>query len=72
MPMLWKQGDWEIHRNTIGAREGVGLCLRHRGCSTEGQANGGACSCSKGECYNCKLKVPDDVKGFFTLVKWER
>ncbi|KKK51429.1 hypothetical protein LCGC14_3115030 [marine sediment metagenome] len=75
MSRKWKQGDWEIHLNTTGATTGVGWCLRHTACGNEKgyeEDDKGHCSCSNGVCYHCKVEVPDEVKGFFELVKWKR
>lgn len=65
---LWEQGDWAILKNTSDDVDGTGLCLRHLGCGERK----GACSCSDDECYSCKTHVPDEIKGFFALVKWSR
>lgn len=76
MSMKWKQDDWEIHLNAIGDKAGGGWCLRHMGCAspdgTYEEVDGGHCACSKGMCYLCNTEVPDDIKGFFELVKWKR
>ncbi len=74
MGVKWKQGEWEIHHNTIVDKPDGGWCLRHVGCNS-GRSRGdgsGQCSCTNDECYVCKLKVPDEIKGFFALVKWTR
>ncbi len=69
----WKQGDWEIHLDEIGDKAG-GWCLRHIGCTVDRYPSDdhGLCSCSLGKCYNCDTQVPDDIQGFFELVKWKR
>ena len=76
MSMKWKQGDWAIHLNDKGDKAGNGWCLRHMPCGGHtvqyDEGDRGSCSCSKGECRNCNVKVPDEVKGFFELVKWKR
>lgn len=74
MSMKWKQGEWEIHRDSIGEKAGGGWCLRHTGCCTTTYPSDdiGQCVCSKGECYVCNTEVPEEIKGFFALVKWKR
>ena len=73
MSVKWKQGDWEIHLNDRGDKRGSGWCLRHMSCTTQKQyPDGGQCSCSNGKCYMCNVPVPDEIKGFFELVKWKR
>lgn len=72
--IVFQQGDWGI--NKTNAKPGAGpefdgVCLRHMSCTTDAGAQGGHCACSGG-CWNCKTKVPDDIKGFFALVKWKR
>ena len=78
--IVWSHDDWAI--NQTNAKPGAGpefdgVCLRHMSCrvNDDGKAKGynedGHCACNGG-CWNCKTKVPEDVKGFFALVKWKR
>lgn len=53
------------------------LCLRHMSCKdmpngANNRPDKGYCACSHNVCSICKVKAPDEVQGFFTLVKWER
>ena len=73
MPMIFEKGDWSIHRNE-SARIADGHCLRHMTCVPIGGISfgrGGVCSCN-GYCDKCKAEAPDEIKGFFALVKWKR
>lgn len=75
MPMLWREGEWGIHLNETGAKAGGGMCLRHIGCPSDkryAENYGGQCACGGGVCYHCKAEAPDEVKGFFDLVRWKR
>lgn len=62
MPMLWKESDWGIYR-----AYGEVHCLRHMPCENEE----GNCACG-GYCESCKVYAPDEVRGFFALVEWEK
>lgn len=74
MPFLFKKDDWGIWE---GLTE---LCLRHIACDAQhtGHTHGGGdseslgrCGCH-GKCFMCKAEAPDEIKGFFELVKWKR
>ena len=63
MAVIWKDGDWGINYESDHDVH----CLRHMPCDNRE----GHCSCD-GRCYTCKVDVPDEVIGFFAMVKWER
>jgi hypothetical protein len=72
MGFIWKEGDWAIHQNKVmsGAFR---HCLRHMCCGKGGSSSSdGGCACGEGKCYFCKTKAPEEIIGFFKLVKWER
>ena len=71
--LVWNQGDWAISRvdvdDSIGTGDGV--CLRHMSCMDHDANKEGNCSCD-GHCWKCKVKPPDDIKGFLAFVKGKR
>ena len=85
--IVFQQGDWAINKTDAKFGVGPdfdGVCLRHMSCTAHDNPKDGQCSCTgkwdnedghcacNGGCWNCKTKVPEDVKGFFALVKWKR
>ena len=72
--IVFRQGDWGINKADIHPGAGPefdGVCLRHMSCMARDDHIEGHCACNGG-CWKCKTKVPDDIKGFFALVKWKR
>ena len=66
MSFIFEVEDWKINRLF-----GTSVCIRHMGCM-EGVSNpDGACSCG-GKCQSCGVNVPDELKGFKSLIEWER
>ena len=59
--ILFEDGDWYFYRDSPY------LCLRHTACKDKE----GVCACV-GRCDTCNVAVPDEIKGFFALVKWKR
>ena len=68
MDFIWKQDEWAIHRSKARSVK-YKYCLRHM-CKDAGID--GCCACGEYGCYSCKTKAPDEILGFFELVKWER
>jgi hypothetical protein len=66
MGFVWREGDWGIHSNKVMSGN-FAYCLRHMCKGVDG-----GCACTLGVCYFCKVKAPDEIVGFFNLVKWKR
>lgn len=69
MPLIFEKNDWAISKTTVSTLSGY--CLRHLGCRTKDGPIDGVCGCN-GWCDGCKVVAPDEIIGFFRLVKWKK
>jgi len=66
MLRVWTEGEWSIWQGNHDRNKPSANCLRHM-CPDDSD---GLCACRTSQCVDCKVTVPDEVRGFFNLVLW--
>ena len=63
--IMIRDGDWGLYVGVAGS-----TCIRHYGCKPSHE-NRGNCACG-GSCHNCGVKTLAAMKGFRSMVQWDR